>query len=1379
MVTLTRIDEPVFGEIVDVNGNVFVTLNNITGVNKRTDRGLPAALSKNINVYLDDECEYTPKIIKAEYDEISFNGIFEVGRALTRKMIPRNVPYEPDPGTLTDGSYYPCETEYLADVEFGNIRNTFRIGTVTVQLTMVNQSRETLRICKYLKFKLIKKRGKGKNALNNPGRKNIKCGGWVNSVEQMALNLDESTRTAWPHELSQEGDILVIYTSRDASAIQPYITHKQGLGYNVQTQQVSTGTDVQTTVQNAYNANPNIMYVQLVGDWEDIKCAYNSSKYPQDTELGLAAGSDNYLDLSVGRFSAGSATDVTTQVNKAIAWENNLPVHGFMVDGLGIGSPEGTGDDGEYDYQHIDIIKENKLVPNQYVNVDECYQNYTSTCIQNSVNAGVGVINYCGHGGPSGWTSYSSSNVNALTNGSETPFIFSVACNVGDYDGYTCFAEVWLRKTNGGAVAALMSTYSQPWVPPMLGQDYFNDLLTGGYNYSSNPGSGTNTDHGKEILGSIVANGMILWISESSTSSDVTTMKNWTLFGDCALRVFGEAAPPNPPVADFSADTTTVSAGGSIHFTDQSTNSPTSWDWTFEGGTPSGSTAQNPTVTYNTAGTYDVSLTAANSAGSDSETKTNYITVTAPQPPVANFTASSTSISAGDSVTFTDTSTNTPTSWSWTFEGGTPSTSTAQNPTITYNTAGTFDVALTATNAAGSDTETKVDYIDVSETPYCDSSGSSQSYEYIAGVAVADLNNSSGASPYTNFTGYTAHLTQGDSAGVSLTPGFASSSYTEYWRIWIDYNGDHDFEDSGEQVFSGSGSSVVTGSFTVPAAAPLGDTRMRVSMSYSTYPPICGSFSYGEVEDYTANISGVCTQFTLTTNVVGNGSISLNPPGGTYCEGTEVTLTAVPDAGWQFDGWSGDLSGTQNPATITMGSNKNVTATFSQLPVNQYSLTVNTTGQGSVTLNPSGGVYDEGTVVTLTAVPDSGWKFDNWSGDLSGSTNPTTITMNANKTVTANFSETGGCTEIVGYNTVFSLSTTTASRRAMPFTMPENGEICSVTMYHNGGSGSMIMGVYDGESLPNNRLGVTASTPVSGTTGWQTIDLTSPAFVASGAKVWLAWVYESNPGMYYESGSPGRASSSQTWSGGMPDPFGSSTTANYIYSIYANYTPTAPPQYTLTTNVVGNGSIGLNPAGGTYDAGTVVTLTATPDSGWQFDGWSGDLTGSTNPTTITMNSNKTVTATFSEVGPTGTVGITDVYGSNSTSNYRRAMPFTMPENGTITSVTMYHTGGSGSMIMGVYDGSSTPQNRLAVTPTTAVSGSTGWQTINLTGSAYVPGGSTVWLAWVYESNPGIRYQTGSPGRYQSSQSWSGGMPDPFGSGSQTNYVYSIYATYNK
>jgi lysyl endopeptidase len=677
-----------------------------------------------------------------------------------------------------------------------------------------------------------------------------------------------------------------------------------------------------------------------------------------------------------------------------------------------------------------------------------------------------------------------------------------------------------------------------------------------------------------------------------------------------------------------------------------------------------------------------------------------------PQPPAADFSASPTTVEVGSSVQFTDLSTNTPTSWSWTFEGGTPSTSTAQNPTVTYNTIGTYNVSLTASNAAGSDTETKTDYITVQEVviEYCTSSGNNQNYEYIAGVSVGDLTNNSGASGYSDFTYLTADLTAGSPVSVSLTPGFTGSSYTEYWKIWIDYNVDGDFADSGEEVFSGSGSSTVSGSFTVPSGLEA-VTRMRVSMSYSTSPPYCGTFTYGEVEDYTADIGGGTppVQYTLTTNTVGQGSITLNPPGGTYDEGTVVTLTAVPASGWQFDGWSGDLTGTTNPTTITMNSNKTVTATFSEVTVTQYTLTVNTVGQGTVTLNPPGGTYNEGTVVTLTATPSSGWQFDNWSGDLSGTQNPITITMNDDKTVTANFSEVGA-TATVGYTTAFGSTSTSAYRRALPFTMPENGYINSVTMYHTGGSGSVIYGVYDGEGTPQNRIGVTASTTVSSSTGWQTINLTSPAYVAGGSTVWLAWVYQSNPGIRYQTGSPGRYQSSQTWSGGMPDPFGSGSLTNYIYSIYATYTPAGGPTYK-------------------------------------------------------------------------NVGYTTVFGSTSTANNRRAQPFTMPEDGTIQSVTMYHTGGSGSMILAVYDGASLPQNRLAVTATTALSGTTGWQTINLTSPVSVQGGTTIWLAWVYESSPGVRYQTGTPGRAQSTATWSGGMPDPFGSSTTTSYLYSIYATY--
>jgi len=176
-----------------------------------------------------------------------------------------------------------------------------------------------------------------------------------------------------------------------------------------------------------------------------------------------------------------------------------------------------------------------------------------------------------------------------------------------------------------------------------------------------------------------------------------------------------DAAGPNndPPVANFSGTPTSGTAPLAVAFADLSTGGPTSWAWTFgDGGT---STAQNPSHTYTAAGTYTVSLTATNTNGSDGETKTGYITVTQPNtdPPVADFSGTPTSGDAPLNVSFTDLSTNSPTSWAWTFgEGG---TSTAQNPSHTYTSAGTFTVALTATNAYGSDSDTKTAYVTVTE----------------------------------------------------------------------------------------------------------------------------------------------------------------------------------------------------------------------------------------------------------------------------------------------------------------------------------------------------------------------------------------------------------------------------------------------------------------------------------------------------------------------------------------------------------------------------------------------------------------------------------------------------------------------------------------
>ncbi len=251
--------------------------------------------------------------------------------------------------------------------------------------------------------------------------------------------------------------------------------------------------------------------------------------------------------------------------------------------------------------------------------------------------------------------------------------------------------------------------------------------------------------------------------------------------------------PCNVPQVSFIASDSSICVGSCINFTDQSSNNPTSWSWTFTGAATGTSTAQNPTnICYNTPGTYAVTLVATNSNGNGTLTKTSYIVVNPPpvanagpdaslctgqsttltgsggvtynwQPgnsnsqnffitpastttytltvtdangctatdmvvitvtpcsvPVAALGANDNSICESDCINFTDMTTGTPTGWQWTFPGGTPATSTQQNPTICYNTPGTYDVTLIATNAFGSDTVVMTNYVSVGAQPVVD-----------------------------------------------------------------------------------------------------------------------------------------------------------------------------------------------------------------------------------------------------------------------------------------------------------------------------------------------------------------------------------------------------------------------------------------------------------------------------------------------------------------------------------------------------------------------------------------------------------------------------------------------------------------------------------
>ena len=146
--------------------------------------------------------------------------------------------------------------------------------------------------------------------------------------------------------------------------------------------------------------------------------------------------------------------------------------------------------------------------------------------------------------------------------------------------------------------------------------------------------------------------------------------------------------------------------------------------------------------------------------------------------------------------------------------------------------------------------------------------------------------------------------------------------------------------------------------------------------------------------DGTAHVQG----FSLTVSTIGNGTVSLNASQ-PYYFGQHVKLSASPDTGWCLQFWTGNLSGSANPAVLTITGNMAVTAHFA---VVSYTLTICYVGMGGVARNNTGPYY-YGTHVELTAFPTSGWLFRYWSGNFTGFSNPATLVITGNTNVTVNF----------------------------------------------------------------------------------------------------------------------------------------------------------------------------------------------------------------------------------------------------------------------------------------------------------------------------------------------------------------------------------------
>ena len=439
------------------------------------------------------------------------------------------------------------------------------------------------------------------------------------------------------------------------------------------------------------------------------------------------------------------------------------------------------------------------------------------------------------------------------------------------------------------------------------------------------------------------------------------------------------------------------------------------------------------------------------------------------------------------------------------------------------------------------------------------------------------------------------------------------------------------------------------------------------------YRPVKGNqyifycyFHYGQ---------GTGARYELSVNENTNGSV-IPGDNSVFLDGEEISVEATGNVGYSFSHWSGDLSGSQNPVKITMNGNKSITANWTA--VASYSVSTNTgSGNGTIELVPAGGTYTENTLVTATAIPDPGFIFSQWKGDVNSDIFSAEVFMDGNKSITADYSK----VEILQTN---SAPTIDGTKEALWSNSPQY----SVTRVVSGG----VNGVDDASILwtsqwDNNNLyvfmTVNDDAKVKENGSWYNDDVAeiyidadnskSASYGANDFQYIFPWngtmeetkhnaisgvnysLVETANGYNVEVSIPwstlgvnpaandfigievqmdddddgdGR-DAKLTWFGiediawSSPATFGSAQLVSSISSV----------QYTLGSLISGTGDVRIKPAAvdGIYNEGQEVELTSNDLLGSEFSHWTGNASGTDKTVTITMNSNKNVTANYNSI----------------------------------------------------------------------------------------------------------------------------------------------------
>lgn len=522
-------------------------------------KGAPDVPKLSFSLLIPNQKNSHLEIISSHYTDYNNVEIAPSKGKILRTINPADVPFTYGDAYQTD-AFFPSAT---AELNTPYIIRDFRGQTVQIHPVQYNPVTKTMRVYTDIKIKI------SYSGLSN-----------INTIagNEMPLKINETFDGIYQNQfinyasykktryspVTEDGNLLILCPAAYLAEIAPFVKWKEMKGFKtflVNTDTITGGVN-ETTITNTakyYYQQMQIAYMIIVGDNTNIPLKNEPFTNPDlagpsDIAYAYINNNDHYPEFIVGRFSGENTEEIRNIVNRSIAYEKTPNTNGnWMSQQLGIASEQGTGDDNQYDFEHIHDITDSNKNQYNYINYYELYDGVASqggndaagypnaADFEANVNSGVSLINYAGHGSTNGivTTGFSSADVPALNNPNKLPFFFVVGCSPGNFRNQTCFAETLIRAGSSGTplgtISSFMSCIDQYWDEPMQAQDEFNALMRG-----------ARPNNLKSRLGAMCINACCSMNDQYNTFNDPTggsdMTDTWIFFGDPTIPIYNKNA---------------------------------------------------------------------------------------------------------------------------------------------------------------------------------------------------------------------------------------------------------------------------------------------------------------------------------------------------------------------------------------------------------------------------------------------------------------------------------------------------------------------------------------------------------------------------------------------------------------------------------------------------------------------------------------------------------------------------------------------------------------------------------------------------------------------------------------------------------------------